>query len=122
MFGLNLIFNDYEAKFWNRNVGFRASANNTNVQFEATRPDPLSSEWTIVQTGGADWADLATYKNPVISDDVRSVTDEINIAALDFTYNMHVRSTPVILRWGAQVREQTTNYGANYVFGVRGQF
>jgi TonB-dependent receptor len=200
MFGLNLIFNEYEAKFWNRNIAFRASANNTNatngrivaggdglttfftnststgsagnryvattggtvtkqtsgynispkfewrlgslliegrlsssksdnsygslrdgragfgrsgnvtnIQFEATRPDPLSSEWTIVQTAGADWADLANYKNPGITDDVRAVVDEINIAALDFTYNTTVRNAPVVLRWGAKLREQTTN-------------
>ena len=200
VFSLNLILNDYEAKFWNRNVAFRASANTTsatngravaggdglttfstnststasasnrfvstsggtvtkttngynispkmewrigsllvegrlstsksvndygtlrdgragfglsdsltNVQFRATRSDPLSGDWNIVQTGGADWANLASYKNPAINDDVRSVIDEVNIAALDFTYSTRVKTAPLLLRWGAKMREQITD-------------
>ncbi len=195
-FGLNLIFNQYEANFWNRNVIFQAAANGTgatngrqfvggdgvttfntttaapgnrfvnttggsvtkitdgynispnfewrrgnllvegrlatsrsensygslrerragfgqvnnlnNIQFTASRPGPTSGEWTVVQTGGADWANLANFTNPRITDDVRIVNDEVNAATLDFTYNLDTRN-PVVLRAGAKFREQRTN-------------
>jgi TonB-dependent receptor len=86
-----------------------ARTNNlTNVQFSATRSDPLSADWHFVQTGGADWANLASRTNPGITNDTRQVTDDIEIAALDFTYTVPSK-LPLVLRWGAKYREQQTN-------------
>jgi iron complex outermembrane recepter protein len=89
-------------------AGFGQVNNLGNVQFTDTRPDQLSGAWSVVQTGGADWADLANYLNPRMTDDVRNVTDEVNIAALDFTYSLRTRQ-PVLLRAGLKVREQLTS-------------
>ena len=86
-----------------------AQTNNlTGIQFTATRSNEFSGDWNFVQTGGPDWTDLANYKNPRITDDVRHVEDEINAAKLDVTYTLQARY-PVVLRAGLKVREQTTN-------------
>lgn len=90
-------------------VAGNAATNSLNgVEFTATRSNPLSGDWKVVQTGGPGWTDLSNYKNPQMTDDTRHVTDEVNIAALDFTYTLPSR-IPWVLRWGAKLRQQTTD-------------
>ncbi|HEY0946741.1 MAG TPA: TonB-dependent receptor, partial [Opitutaceae bacterium] len=42
-------------------------ANLTGIDFTATRSGGGEADWKFVQTGGADWASLASYLNPRIS-------------------------------------------------------
>jgi TonB-dependent receptor len=47
------------------------------VDFVATRSDPMSAEWTIQQTGGADWGRLSSYIYPRITEEGRFAFTEI---------------------------------------------
>lgn len=79
-----------------------------NIQFEARQSNPLAGDWSVVQTGGPDWTDLGNYLNPRVTDDVRSVINDVEQAALDFTYNLG-RSRPLVLRWGAKYRAESVD-------------
>ncbi|WP_442890666.1 outer membrane beta-barrel protein [Congregicoccus parvus] len=78
------------------------------VEFTAVRSDPLAADWQIVQTGGPDWSNLANFRNPRLQDDYREILNRIDIAALDFTYNLETKF-PFVIRAGGKFREETTN-------------
>ena len=67
--------NDYETS--SRGTVRSETLNPLVVDFRATRPNPLSAEWTIVQTGGPDWSNLANYTNPRITEEGRYAFTEI---------------------------------------------
>jgi iron complex outermembrane recepter protein len=78
-----------------------------NIQFEATRPSPSATQWTIRQTGGPDWGVLAnSVGGNTITDDERYVFNEIDSAKLDFTYNLSARY-PTVVFAGAKIQKAT---------------
>ena len=67
--------NDYETS--SRGTVRSEALNTLPVDFRATRPNATSAEWTIVQTGGADWSNLANFTNPRITEEGRFAFTEI---------------------------------------------
>src|SRR5215207_672537 len=61
----------------------------TGIDFRATRSDMNSAEWTIVQTAGPDWANLANYTNPRVStNEDRGETVKVYEANVNVRYNL----------------------------------
>ncbi len=79
--------------------------NLTGVDFTATRPDPKSAEWQVRQTGGADWADLANYTNPRITDDSRFARNQVYSSELNGRYTLPSR-IPTFIKTGAKMQER----------------
>ncbi len=77
-----------------------------NVEFTATRSSIEDADWQIVQTGGADWTDLASLTNPRISDDNRQATSDLSIGALNVRYQLPTR-LPTFLQAGVKVTEDS---------------
>ena len=76
------------------------------IDFRATRPDYNSAEWTIVQTGGPDWSNLANFTNPRVStNEDRGEIVRIYEANVNFRYNLPVEK-PTFVKFGAKVNEQ----------------
>jgi iron complex outermembrane receptor protein len=67
--------NDYETS--SRGSVRSELVNNLPVDFVATRSDPLSAEWTIRQTSGADWGQLSSFIYPRITEEGRFAFTEI---------------------------------------------
>ena len=80
----------------------------TGLTVAANRSDQGSSDWQLVQTGGADWADLNNYKNPRISDDVRYVYSEVTNATLNAKWVAPFRWATFV-KVGTKVQERITN-------------
>jgi hypothetical protein len=74
----------------------------------ATRPSISSSAWSVVQTGGTDWTNLAAYTNPRLTDDVRYVYNEVTNAGVNAKWNTPL-SWPTFLKFGAKRQERITN-------------
>ncbi|MFM8619530.1 MAG: outer membrane beta-barrel protein, partial [Opitutaceae bacterium] len=79
-----------------------------NLTVVATRPGAASSAWQFTQTGGNDWANLASYTNPRVTDDVRYVYNEVSNAALNGKWIAPFR-WPTFLKFGAKRQERITN-------------
>ena len=75
------------------------------VDFRATRSGPLSAEWTIVQTGGADWSNLANFTNPRITEEGRFAFTEIYSGEANARYVLpwHI---PTFLKFGGKWAEE----------------
>jgi len=105
--------NDYETS--SRGSIRSESLNTLPVDFRATRGDPLSAEWTIVQTGGADWGDPANFTNPRITEEGRFAFTEIYTGEVNARY-VAPWSLPTFFkiggRWAEENRqtENTTPY------------
>jgi iron complex outermembrane recepter protein len=80
--------------------------NLTGIDFRATRSAYNSAEWTIVQTGGPDWADLSNYKNPRLqSNEDRGEIVKIYEASLNARYTLPFEM-PTHLKFGGKINEQ----------------
>jgi TonB-dependent receptor len=75
-----------------------------NVGFTASRSGGGEVDWHFTQTGGADWASLANYTNPRISDDNRRDDDELNQGQINFRYLLPVR-LPTFIRFGGKLTD-----------------
>ena len=78
----------------------------TGIDFRATRPDYNSAEWTIVQTAGPDWANLANFLNPRVStNEDRGELVKIYEATINGRYSLPFEH-PTFLKLGAKLNEQ----------------
>ena len=76
------------------------------IDFRATRSDMNSAEWTIVQTGGPDWSNLANYLNPRVStNEDRGEIVKIYEASVNARYNLPFEK-PTFIKIGAKLGEQ----------------
>jgi iron complex outermembrane recepter protein len=76
------------------------------ADFRATRPSSDSAEWTIVQTGGADWSNLASFTNPRLSsEDGRFALVEIYQGEANARYTLPWRA-PTFVKFGGKVNEE----------------
>ena len=75
-----------------------------NVGFTASRSGGGEADWKFVQTGGADWASLASYTNPRISDDNRQDKNELNQGQLNARYTLPTQ-LPIFIQLGGKVTE-----------------
>ncbi len=79
------------------------------IDFRATRPSYNSAEWTIVQTGGPDWANLANYTNPRLqSNEDRGEIVKIYEASINARYTLPLQ-TPTFIKFGGKINEQYRN-------------
>jgi iron complex outermembrane recepter protein len=97
--------NDYESI--ERGLARAGTVNNVVADFRATRPDIQSASWTIVQTGGADWGNLANYTNPRITNEGRYALDEIYSGQADVKYTLPFRRIPSFVKVGVKAHEET---------------
>jgi iron complex outermembrane recepter protein len=81
----------------------------SGVGFTATRSDPKEADWQIKQTSGPDWANLANYNNPRMTDDGRFGRNEIYTASFNTRYDTAF-SLPTAFYVGGKVQEQTFRY------------
>ena len=95
--------NDYETS--TRGSIRTETLNPLTADFRATRPDANSAEWTIVQTGGADWSNLANYTNPRSNEEGRFAFTEIYTAEANAKYVLPFR-LPTFLKFGAKWAEE----------------
>ena len=95
--------NDYETS--SRGSIRAETLNALTADFRATRPNANSAEWTIVQTGGADWSNLANYTNPRISEEGRFAFTEIYTAEANAKYVLPWR-LPTFLKFGGKWAEE----------------
>jgi iron complex outermembrane receptor protein len=77
--------NDYD------NLAHGTIANNnvnalTGIGFTASRSSSEDADWTVTQTGGPDWNNLALQTNPRISDDNRQNTIDLKAGDLNARY------------------------------------
>lgn len=75
------------------------------ADFRATRPNANSAEWTIVQTGGADWSNLANYTNPRSNEEGRFAFTEIYSGEANAKYILPWR-IPTFLKFGGKWAEE----------------
>jgi TonB-dependent receptor len=76
----------------------------SGIQMTATQSSPTAGDFQIVQTAGPDWTNLANYSTPRITDDVRAVYSEINVATLNLSYIIEGRARTVV-RAGLKAQE-----------------
>ncbi len=95
--------NDYETS--SRGTIRVETANINNADFRATRSDPLSAEWTLVQTGGADWSNLASFTNPRTTEEGRFVVTEIYTGETNAKYVLPWRF-PTSIKVGGKWAEE----------------
>ena len=96
--------NDYETS--SRGSIRTETLNALSADFRATRPHANSAEWTIVQTGGADWSNLANYTNPRSNEEGRFAFTEIYTAESNAKYVLPWR-LPTFLKFGAKWAEES---------------
>jgi iron complex outermembrane recepter protein len=95
--------NDYETS--SRGTIRAETLNALPVDFVATRPNPNSAEWTITQTGGADWSNLANFTNPRITEEGRFAFTEIYTGDLNARYVLPWR-LPTFIKFGGRWAEE----------------
>ncbi len=95
--------NDYETS--TRGTIRVETMNTILADFRATRPNPNSAEWTITQTSGPDWSNLANYTNPRISEEERGGITEIYTGELNARYAMRW-TIPVTFKVGGKWAEE----------------
>ena len=88
--------------------------NLTGIDFRATRSAMNSAEWTIVQTAGPDWANLANYTNPRLQvNEDRGEIVKLYEASLNARYTLPWE-TPTFLKLGGKINEQyRSSYNRN---------
>ena len=92
--------NDYDNLAHNT-VANSSVSNLTGIGFTASRSSSEDADWTITQTGGADWTDLNLQKNPRISDDNRQNTIDIKAGDLNARYVLPTK-IPTFLQFGGK--------------------
>ena len=97
--------NDYESL--ERGIARAATVNALVADFRAYRPDVRSASWTIEQTGGPDWSNLANYTNPRISNEGRYASVELYSGQLDAKYMLPFQKTPAFVKVGIKGLEET---------------
>lgn len=95
--------NDYETS--SRGSIRLESLNPLTADFVATRPSPTSGEWTIRQTSGPDWSNLANYTYPRINEEGRFAFVEIYSGEANAKYVFNFR-VPVSLKFGGKWSEE----------------
>jgi TonB-dependent receptor len=95
--------NDYETS--SRGTVRSELVNNLPVDFIATRSDPMSAEWTIQQTSGADWGQLSSYAYPRITEEGRFAFTEIYTGEVNARYVTPWR-VPSFFKVGAKWAEE----------------
>ena len=95
--------NDYETS--TRGSIRTETLNALTADFRATRPNANSAEWTIVQTGGADWSNLANYTNPRSNEEGRFAFTEIYTGEANAKYVFPWRF-PTFLKFGGKWSEE----------------
>jgi hypothetical protein len=96
--------NDYETLV--RGIARSETLDLINANFQATRPNSNSHEWTIRQLSGPDWSDLSNYRNPRITEEGRFALTEIYAGQLDATYQTPLR-LPTFIKMGGKWKEET---------------
>jgi TonB-dependent receptor len=76
------------------------------VDFVATRPSTTSAEWTITQTGGPDWSDLANFRGNtnIGPDQGRFMRVDLHDAQLDAKFNLPFR-LPSFVKFGGKYND-----------------
>lgn len=97
-------YSDVSAGFF-ESVRSRLSA----ISWEASRSDPFSTDWTVMQLSGRPWLDPASWNlDSAISNNVRSRerkgTTEKMAGYLDGVFTLHTRH-PITLKTGLKSRE-----------------
>lgn len=100
-------FNDYEGL--ERGFPRTEGATSINSTFSATRSGGDNNEWTIRQLSGPDWFDLASWKNPTITNEGRATKTEIYTGALNLRWTTPLRLFPTVLKFGGKVTEEERN-------------
>ena len=95
--------NDYETS--SRGTIRAETLNPLTVDFRATRPNASSAEWTIVQTGGPDWSNLANYINPRTTEEGRFAFTEIYTGEANAKYILPW-SVPTFFKFGGKWAEE----------------
>ena len=95
--------NDYETS--SRGTIRAETLNTIPVDFVATRSSAQSAEWTIVQTGGADWSNLANFTNPRITEEGRFAYTEILSGEINARYVTPWR-LPTFFKFGGKWAEE----------------
>ncbi len=95
--------NDYETT--SRGTIRVETLNALPVDFVATRSGPLSAEWTIRQTGGADWGNLANFTNPRVNEEGRFAYTEIYSGDLNARYVLPW-TLPTFIKFGGRWAEE----------------
>lgn len=75
------------------------------ADFVATRPSPTSGEWTIRQTSGPDWSNLANYTYPRVNEEGRFAFTEIYSGETNAKYTFRW-NVPVTLKAGGKWSEE----------------
>lgn len=83
-------------------VGNSTVNNLQDVSFTATRSSNDDVDWKFTQTGGADWANLASYINPRISDDNRQDDSKLTQSQLNARYALPFR-LPTFIQVGGKI-------------------
>lgn len=102
-------FNNYEAL--ERGHTRSEVVNNITSDWIATRSDLQSHEWTVQQTSGADWFNLANYTNPRITNEGRYAKTEIYNGELNARWVTPFRRFPVAIKFGGKVNEEYRKNG-----------
>ncbi len=105
--------NDYETS--SRGTVRSELVNALPVDFVATRADPQSAEWTITQTGGADWSNLASFTNPRITEEGRFAFTEIYTGEMNAKY-VTPWSLPSFFKFGGKWAEENRKTENSTVF------
>jgi TonB-dependent receptor len=112
--------NDYETS--SRGSIRSESLSTLPVDFRATRSSADSAEWTITQTGGPDWSDLANYTNPRITEEGRFAFTEIYTGEANAKYVTPWR-LPTFFKLGgkwAEENRKTENTTAYLIYSYIG--
>lgn len=102
-FSYSKAHNDYDNLV--RGTVANSTVNNLQgIQFTASRSGGGEADWHFTQTGGSDWASLASYTNPRISDDNRKDDNELTQGQLNARYTLPL-SLPTYVRIGGKYSE-----------------
>jgi len=85
--------------------------NNITSDFIATRSDINSREWTVQQTSGADWFNLANFTNPRLTNEGRYAFTEIYNGELNARWVTPFRRFPTSIKFGGKVNEEYRKNG-----------
>jgi TonB-dependent receptor len=97
-------WNDYQAM--ERGFARSTGVNSAAGHFTATRANVQSGEWTIRQTSGADWLNLANFTNPSTTNEGRTARTEIWNADLSARWVTPLKRFPVVLKFGGKWNEE----------------
>ncbi len=95
--------NDYETS--SRGTMRLESLNPLIADFVATRPSPTSGEWTIRQTSGPDWSNLANYTYPRVNEEGRFAFTEIYSGEANGRYKFNF-ALPLAFKFGGKWTEE----------------